>query len=126
MAWTSPLGLCLLLLGKPFSSEALKGGWSLLYFGFTFCPDICPEELDKLAEALEIVDTTDGAPSVTPVFVTIDPDRDTPEKLGPCVTVIFSLHASLQISPALLHRRKAQVFVLTLQKVSLCPSCREY
>jgi len=67
--------------GKIVHSDQLKGKWTLLYFGFTFCPDICPEELDKMAEALDICDTTDGMAEVQPVFVTIDPDRDTPEKL---------------------------------------------
>ena len=41
--------------GKPFSSEQLKGEFSMLYFGFTHCPDICPDELEKLAEAIDMV-----------------------------------------------------------------------
>ena len=41
--------------GKPFQSTRLHGEFSVLYFGFTHCPDICPDELEKLAEALNIV-----------------------------------------------------------------------
>ena len=41
--------------GKPFSNTDLHGSWHLIYFGFTFCPDICPEELDKMSEALTIL-----------------------------------------------------------------------
>jgi len=67
--------------GKPFGSEDLKGKWSLLYFGFTFCPDICPDELDKMTEALNTLAADKDMPEVQPVFITIDPDRDTPEKL---------------------------------------------
>jgi len=52
-----------------------------MYFGFTFCPDICPEELDKMTEALTILDEGGDLPEIQPVFITIDPDRDTNEKL---------------------------------------------
>lgn len=41
--------------GKTFSDQDLKGKWALLYFGFTFCPDICPDELEKMAEAVDAV-----------------------------------------------------------------------
>lgn len=46
--------------GRPFSDKDLRGRFSLLYFGFTHCPDICPDELEKLAKALDRV----GAPPV--------------------------------------------------------------
>eukprot|EP00051_Salpingoeca_urceolata_P016654 m.222959 g.222959 ORF g.222959 m.222959 type:complete len:293 (+) comp18741_c1_seq1:113-991(+) len=67
--------------GKTFTEKDLKGQWSLLYFGFTFCPDICPEELEKIAGILDITDNTPGVPTLRPVFVSVDPDRDTPEKI---------------------------------------------
>jgi protein SCO1 len=44
--------------GKPFSSSQLQGEFSILYFGFTHCPDICPDELEKMAEALDKVGAT--------------------------------------------------------------------
>lgn len=42
--------------GKPFTNENLLGKFSVLYFGFTHCPDICPDELEKLAEALDTIE----------------------------------------------------------------------
>ncbi|KKA26430.1 hypothetical protein TD95_000119 [Thielaviopsis punctulata] len=66
--------------GKLFSSEDLKGRYSLVYFGFTHCPDICPEELDKMAQLLDIVEA-DKPGAVVPLFITCDPARDGPEEL---------------------------------------------
>ncbi|KAI8961825.1 SCO1 protein [Daldinia sp. FL1419] len=66
--------------GRPFSSKDLKGRYSLVYFGFTHCPDICPEELDKMARMFDLVE--EKAPgALTPVFVTCDPARDDPKVL---------------------------------------------
>ena len=61
--------------GKSFSSSALKGHLSIIYFGFTSCPDICPTSLYKLTEVLKTLDKYKIA--ITPVFITIDPQRDT-------------------------------------------------
>ena len=50
---------------------------ALIYFGYTFCPDVCPFDVSRNADATDIV--LAGGQSVTPVFVSIDPKRDTPE-----------------------------------------------
>ncbi|KAG6008433.1 hypothetical protein E4U21_004455 [Claviceps maximensis] len=66
--------------GKPFTSDMMKGKYSLVYFGFTRCPDICPEELDKMARMLDVVE--EKAPgSLLPIFITCDPERDDPPAL---------------------------------------------
>jgi len=71
--------------GKPFSSEKdMKGKYALVYFGFTHCPDICPEELDKMAVTLDILSKQlagKNVPEILPVFITCDPARDTPAVL---------------------------------------------
>lgn len=46
-----------------------------MYFGFTHCPDICPEELDKMGEAVEMVDR-ERQERVAPIFISVDPARD--------------------------------------------------
>ena len=65
--------------GNKFSSEQIKGQLSLIYFGFTYCPDICPTTLTKLSNVI----TTLGKYNIDilPIFITIDPDRDTPALL---------------------------------------------
>lgn len=63
--------------GKPFTQENLKGQFNILYFGFTHCPDICPDELDKLGLWLDKL-KSEGI-KVQPVFITCDPNRDTPK-----------------------------------------------
>ncbi|KAK0333838.1 Cu-binding protein [Friedmanniomyces endolithicus] len=64
--------------GKEFTEENLKGKYSLVYFGFTHCPDICPEELDKMAGMIDKVKDRHGK-VMKPVFISCDPARDTPE-----------------------------------------------
>lgn len=79
-------------LGGPFSlvdhnnraarSEDFLGQWVLIYFGFTHCPDICPDELEKMIEVVEEIDGIRSLPNLTPILITIDPERDTPEAMA--------------------------------------------
>lgn len=62
--------------GQAFTDKDLAGRYTLIYFGFTFCPSICPTELQKISGALATVPTT-KADQIQPVFITIDPERDT-------------------------------------------------
>lgn len=68
--------------GRVFSDQDLLGEFALLYFGFTFCPDICPDELEKVAEVVDLIEKqTAGVVKVRPVFISVDPERDTPSKV---------------------------------------------
>ncbi|MGM0583767.1 MAG: SCO family protein [Pseudomonadota bacterium] len=66
--------------GERMTSEEVIDGPTLLYFGYTFCPDVCPFDTSDMAMATEILE--ERGIEVTPVFITIDPARDTPEALS--------------------------------------------
>jgi len=68
--------------GNKKTNSDYKGQWVILYFGFSFCPDVCPEQMEKLVEAVDRIDDDKSLPNVTPIFITLDPDRDTPAHLG--------------------------------------------
>ena len=70
--------------GKTVTDADLKGKWSLIYFGYTHCPDACPTALNDIAVALDELGPKRAA--VRPVFITVDPERDTPEVLKAYVT----------------------------------------
>ena len=63
--------------GKPVSDADLKGKWQLVFFGYTHCPDACPTALNEMALALDQLGEKRGEIQV--VFITVDPDRDTPD-----------------------------------------------
>ncbi|KAM4531796.1 protein SCO1 homolog, mitochondrial [Odontesthes bonariensis] len=67
---------------KPTKSEDFFGQWILIYFGFTHCPDICPDEIEKMIEVVDEIDKIKSLPNLTPILITIDPDRDTAEAMA--------------------------------------------
>ena len=69
--------------GRAFTDRNLAGRYALVYFGYTFCPDICPTDMGVIAAGLKQVGKSDPAlaAKVVPVFITVDPARDTPEVL---------------------------------------------
>ncbi|MBV8133175.1 MAG: SCO family protein [Alphaproteobacteria bacterium] len=70
--------------GKTVTDADLKGKWSLVYFGYTHCPDACPTALNDISIALDELGPKRG--EVRPVFITVDPERDTPDVLKSYVT----------------------------------------
>ena len=65
--------------GRAVDESLLKGKWSAVYFGFTFCPDVCPTTLQALAEAQQKLGPK--AKDFQVVLITVDPERDTPQAL---------------------------------------------
>ncbi|MDX1541612.1 MAG: SCO family protein [Geminicoccaceae bacterium] len=66
--------------GQRVAAKDFKGEWMLVYFGYTFCPDVCPMTLANMTLALEEL-PEHLAERITPVFITVDPQRDTVEQL---------------------------------------------
>ena len=66
--------------GKRVTEQSFRGKYMLLFFGYTSCPDICPAGLQLIAGALEKLGPK--AERITPVFISVDPERDTPDKLA--------------------------------------------
>jgi cytochrome oxidase Cu insertion factor (SCO1/SenC/PrrC family) len=70
--------------GQRVSDTDFRGRYMLVYFGFTFCPDVCPAALQLMAAAIDKLGAK--GEQVTPIFITVDPERDTPEALKPYVS----------------------------------------
>ncbi|MGE4219308.1 MAG: SCO family protein [Alphaproteobacteria bacterium] len=66
--------------GQTVRSSDFQGKFQLIYFGYAYCPDVCPTELAAMAQALD--DLGGKAERVQPLFITVDPERDTPEFLA--------------------------------------------
>lgn len=66
--------------GKTVTEKDVLAKPALVYFGYTFCPDVCPVDMGRNVEAVDILE--ERGFDVTPVFISIDPERDTPEALA--------------------------------------------
>ena len=66
--------------GRQVSEADFKGKYRIVYFGFTHCPDVCPTDLVQIGQGLKTFEKKDPARAakVQPIFVTVDPERDTP------------------------------------------------
>jgi protein SCO1 len=68
--------------GKRVTEHDFRGKFMLFYFGFTHCPDICPDELEKATEAIHLLNAVEETRhQVVPIFVTVDPNRDGPREI---------------------------------------------
>ncbi|MHA1524432.1 MAG: SCO family protein [Alphaproteobacteria bacterium] len=76
--------------GKTVTDVDLRGRFLLVFFGYTYCPDVCPTTLQTMTDAIEMLG--DQAKSVQPVFISVDPQRDTPQVLH---SYVQNFHPSL-------------------------------
>jgi protein SCO1/2 len=66
--------------GATVTEGSFRGKWELIYFGYTYCPDACPTTLNTIAETLAALGPL--ADRVQPLFITVDPERDTPQVIA--------------------------------------------
>ncbi len=84
--------------GRTVTQTDFAGKWMLVYFGYTYCPDVCPLGLNTIAEALEQLPLAQRD-AIVPVLVTVDPERDTPEILKEYVAAFGPQFKGLTGSP---------------------------
>lgn len=85
--------------GNKVTDQSYAGRWKLIYFGYTYCPDVCPTSLGTMAAALDKLTPAQRA-KLVPLFITVDPERDTPEVMKHYVASFASDLIGLVGTPA--------------------------
>ena len=128
-----PIGSGTALIGGPFTmvnqkgemvtEKNFEGHYTIYFFGYTFCPDVCPTELQVLSAALKELGP-DGS-KITPVFVSIDPERDKPKIIAEYVANFDSRLVGLTGTPEQL-AAMARAFHVFYQKVPNAKDAQNY
>lgn len=109
--------------GKPVTDRDFRGRFMLVFFGFRNCPDICPAALETVSAALAAIGPK--AERVVPLFITLDPERDTPERLAEYVA---SFHPKLVglTGTAEQVREAAKAYRVYFKKTATGPGPEDY
>jgi protein SCO1 len=88
--------------GRRVDDRAFAGRYRIVYFGFSHCPDVCPTDLARIGQALSRFERSRPAAAarVQPIFITVDPERDTPAALKPYVSAFHPRLIGLTGTPA--------------------------
>jgi cytochrome oxidase Cu insertion factor (SCO1/SenC/PrrC family) len=84
--------------GKPRANSDFRGKYQLIYFGYSFCPDVCPTTLGVISQALDQMGV--DANRIVPIFITIDPERDTPAVMKQYMSAFGPRFVGLTSDPA--------------------------
>jgi len=109
--------------GDTVTHQDFAGKHMLVFFGFTHCPDVCPAKLNSVSVALDQIGPL--ADKVTPVFITVDPERDTPERMAEYVSNFSAPIVGLTGSPQQI-REAAQAYRVYYAKVEMENSASGY
>ncbi len=102
--------------GQTVTDRTYRGKWMLIYFGYTYCPDVCPTTLQSMGNVLDQLG--DQAAQIVPIFITVDPDRDTPKIIGDYVALFDSRLIGLTGSPAQIAQAKSAYGVFARRAAS--------
>ena len=92
--------------GQDVTQDSYTGTYKLVFFGFTLCPEVCPTGLNKISVVME--ELNEGAKNITPLFISVDPEYDTPEIMKEYVAQFHPQLVGLTGSPEQLkHAQKA-------------------
>jgi protein SCO1 len=88
--------------GKTVRDSDFAGKYRLVYFGYTYCPDVCPTDMQKIGQALRLLDkdAPKAAAKLATLFITVDPERDTPAKVKQFAAAFHPSIVGLTGSPA--------------------------
>ena len=109
--------------GRKVTQADFAGKHMLVFFGFTNCPDVCPAKLNTISIALE--DLGPLAEQVTPVFITVDPERDTPERMAEYVSNFSAGIVGLTGTPGEI-KQAAKAYRVYYSKVEMKNSASGY
>lgn len=100
--------------GKPARWADYKGKYRLVYFGYTYCPDVCPVDLQSIVGGLRRFEKQDAARAakVQPIFISVDPRRDTPAVVKPWVAAFHPRLIGLTGSPDAIEKVKKDFAVI--------------
>ncbi|QNA85832.1 SCO family protein [Sphingomonas sp. So64.6b] len=108
--------------GRQVSDTAYKGKYRIVYFGYTFCPDVCPVDVQNLGAGLRLLEKSDpglGA-KIVPIFISVDPERDTPAALKQFVSAFHPRMVGLTGSPEAI-AKVAKAFAIYYKKGDPAP-----
>lgn len=99
--------------GQAVTERNFNGKYRIMYFGYTFCPDVCPTDVQTIGAAVKQLESSDPAiaAKIVPVFVTVDPTRDTPAVLKQFVSAFHPRMVGLTGSVAAIERIKTEYAV---------------
>lgn len=87
--------------GRQVTDRTYQGKYRIVYFGFANCPDICPTDLAKIGQAMRLLEKSDPAVAarIQPIFISVDPERDTPARLKEYAAAFHPRIAALTGTP---------------------------